>query len=182
MASARSGPANELGGLVVLVVDDEPVVRAYVARALTLAGVDVAVAADGREALRLVADDRVRPQVVITDIEMPMMSGVELAARLLAIRPSIRIVMMTGDPERAESARRHPGIVDAVLLKPMRIEDIVATVRAVANDDRPDDAAESGTRPQTGSPEQPRAGGSGSDAPDTGSSRSNTSPRRDDAR
>jgi two-component system, OmpR family, response regulator PrrA len=128
---------DELGGLVVLVVDDEPVVRAYVARGLALAGMDVAVAANGREALRLVAEDRVRPRVVVTDIEMPAMSGVELAARLLAIRPSIRIVMMTGDPERAEAARRHPAIVDDVLLKPMRIEDVVATVLAVAAaDDR----------------------------------------------
>jgi len=127
--------AEDLGGLSVLVVDDEPVVRAFVARALAVAGIDVAVAAEGREALRLVADDRVRPRVVLTDIEMPGMSGVELAARLLAIRPSIRIVMMTGDPDRAEAARRHPGIVDDVLLKPMRIEDIVDTVRAVATAD-----------------------------------------------
>jgi CheY-like chemotaxis protein len=123
---------DELAGLVVLVVDDEPVVRAYVARALALAGIEVAVAADGREALRLVAEDRVRPRVVLTDIEMPSMTGVELAARLLAIRPSIRIVMMTGDSERAQAARRHPAIVDDVLLKPMPIETIVDTVRAVA--------------------------------------------------
>jgi CheY-like chemotaxis protein len=128
--------ADDVGGLVVLVVDDEPVVRAYVARALTVAGMDVAVAADGREALRLVAEDRLRPAVVVTDIEMPAMSGVELAARLLAIRPTIRIVMMTGDPERAEAARRHPAIVDDVILKPMRLEAIVDTVRAVAARDR----------------------------------------------
>lgn len=130
-ASAGEG-SDELRELVVLVVDDEPVVRAYVARALVVAGMEVAVAADGREALRLVAEDRVRPRVVITDIEMPSMTGVELAARLLAIRPSIRIVMMTGDAERAEAARRHPAIVDDVLLKPMRIDAIVDTVRAVA--------------------------------------------------
>jgi CheY-like chemotaxis protein len=129
---SRTLAADEVGGPVVLVVDDEAVVRAYVARALTVAGMEVAVAADGREALRLVAEDRVRPAVVVTDIEMPQMSGVELAARLLAIRPSVRIVMMTGDEERAEAARRHPAIVDEVILKPMRLESIVDTVRAVA--------------------------------------------------
>lgn len=128
---------DELGGLVVLVVDDEPMIRAYVARALTVAGMEVAVAADGREALALVAEDRVRPAVVVTDIEMPSMSGVELAARLLAIRPSIRIVMMTGDPERAEAARRHPAIVDQVIDKPMRLETIVEAVRAAAAADLP---------------------------------------------
>jgi two-component system response regulator MprA len=128
----EGGTTEELGGLVVLVVDDEAVVRAYVARALAVAGMDVAVAADGREALRLVADDRVRPAVVVTDIEMQSMTGVELAARLLAMRPSIRIVMMTADPERAEAARRHPAIVDQVILKPMRLEAIVDAVRAAA--------------------------------------------------
>jgi CheY-like chemotaxis protein len=117
--------------MVVLVVDDEPVIRAYVARTLTLAGVEVAVAKDGREALRLVADGLVRPTVVVTDIEMPEMNGIELAARLLALRPRLRIVMMTGDPARAEAARLHPSIVDEVLLKPMRSDELVRAVRPV---------------------------------------------------
>src|SRR5688572_33451366 len=95
-------PADVPATLIVLVVRDEPVIRAYVARALTLAGMEVAVAATGREALRLVADGQIRPAVVVTDIEMPGMSGIELAARLLALRPAIRIVMMTGDPDRAD--------------------------------------------------------------------------------
>jgi CheY-like chemotaxis protein len=120
------------GDLVALVVDDEPVIRAYVARALTLAGVVVAVAASGREALRLVAEDRVRPAVLVTDIEMPGMTGIELAARVLALRPTIRVVMMTADPERADAARRHPSIVDDVLMKPMRIEELVSAVRPTA--------------------------------------------------
>ena len=122
-------PPDPAGGLAVLVVDDEPVIRAFVARALTLAGFEVTVAAGGREALRLVAEGLVRPAVVVTDIDMPGMSGVELVARLLALRPTLRVVMMTGDEERARSARSHPSIVDEVLLKPMRIEEIVAAVR-----------------------------------------------------
>ena len=115
--------------LAVLVVDDEPVIRAFAARALTLAGMDVAVAADGREALQLVAGDHVRPAVVVTDIEMPGMTGIELAARLLALRPTLRIVMMTADPDRATAARGHPSIVDEVLDKPVRAGDLVAAVR-----------------------------------------------------
>lgn len=122
-------PSDTAGPLTVLVVDDEAGIRAFVARALTLAGFEVAVAADGREALRLVAEGRVRPAVVVTDIEMPGMTGIELAARLLALRPALRIVMMTGDEERAEAARGHPSIVDEVLLKPMRAEALVHAVR-----------------------------------------------------
>ena len=123
------GSGDAGAGPVVLVVDDEPVIRAFVARVLTLAGMDVAVAANGREALRLVADGRVRPAVVVTDIEMPGMTGIELAARLLALRPALRIVMMTGDPARADAARGHPSIVDEVLLKPVRSADLVLAVR-----------------------------------------------------
>ncbi|MBA2380787.1 MAG: hypothetical protein H0V73_01635 [Chloroflexi bacterium] len=60
------------------------------------------------------------------------MSGIELAARLLALRPTVRIVMTTGDSERAEAARRHPSIVDEVLLKPVRHEELVRAVRPSA--------------------------------------------------
>jgi len=182
MASARTRRVDELGGLVVLVVDDEPVVRAFVARALTLAGVEVAVAADGPEALRLVVEDRVRPRVVVTDIEMPSMSGVELAARLLAIRPSIRIVMMTGDPERAEAARHHPGIVDAVLLKPMRVEEIVAAVRAVVNVDRPGDSRDAEPADPSGSPGEPPADSRSTRPPAQRSPRVNRARHPDDDR
>ena len=94
--------------MIVLVVDDDPVTRATVARSLTLARFDVATAASGRDALRLVADGRVLPAILVTDIEMPEMNGVELSARLLALRPALRVVMMTGDVDRAESARHHP--------------------------------------------------------------------------
>lgn len=117
----------------VLVVDDEAMTRASLARGLALAHFDIATAANGREALRLVADGRVQPAVLVTDIDMPEMNGVELAARLLALRPSLRVVMMTGDVDRAESARRHPSIVDAVLVKPIRVDDLVQVVTAAAS-------------------------------------------------
>jgi CheY-like chemotaxis protein len=117
------------GGLIVLVVDDEPVVRAWIARALTRSGIHVVVAADGRQALRLIADGTVRADVLLTDLEMPAMGGVELAARIHALRPTMRIVMMTGDPGKAASARERSTIVAAVLDKPIMIADLIAAVR-----------------------------------------------------
>ena len=124
-------PRGEGRGPAVLVVDDDPAIRAFVARALTQAGYEVATAGSGREALRLVADDHVRPVAIVTDIEMPQMTGVELAARLLALRPSVRVVMMTADPERAATARRHPSLVDRVLDKPMSLAELIDAVAAV---------------------------------------------------
>lgn len=125
----QPNPGETPSGFVVLVVDDEAVIRDAAARALTLAGMEVAVAAGGREALRLIAEDRIRPSVVVTNIELPTMTGIELAARLLALRPGLRIVMTTGDPDRAAAARGHPSIVDEVLLKPIRMEELIEAVR-----------------------------------------------------
>jgi CheY-like chemotaxis protein len=117
------------GRVVVLVVDDEPLIRAFVTRALERVGIDVVAAENGRKALRLVADGEVRPTVLLTDLEMPAMGGVELAARMHALRPDIRIVMMTGNAERAAVARDRSPIVAAVLDKPILIDDLVAAVR-----------------------------------------------------
>jgi CheY-like chemotaxis protein len=133
-ADSQSGgeggpPEAVLDPATVLVVDDEAIVRADVARILSRAGFAVSVADSGRAALRLVAEGRIRPAVVVTDIERPEMSGVELAARLLAIRPTVRIVMMTRDPERAASARNHPSIIDVVLLKPIHADELIEAVR-----------------------------------------------------
>jgi CheY-like chemotaxis protein len=115
-------------GPTILVVDHEPVSRATVARALTLAQFEVATASSGRDAVRLVAEGRVQPAVLVTDLEVPDMNGVELAARVLALRPAIRVVMVTGDTERAAGARRHPSIVDAVLLRPIDLDQLVDAV------------------------------------------------------
>jgi CheY-like chemotaxis protein len=121
---ARPAPARS-----VLVVDDDPAVVAVVARILRRDGAVVTAASGGRDALRAIADGRVRPTILLTDIDMPQMTGIELAARVAALRPGIRIVMMTGDPERAEAARRHRAEVGSVLLKPVSGPELLAAIR-----------------------------------------------------
>lgn len=116
---AHAGPAEAAAGAEVLVVDDDDGVRAWVRRVLDRADVPCVGAASGREALRLLADGRVRPAVLLTEIEMAGMTGIELAARLLSLRPVVRVVMMTSDPARAAAARSRPSIVATVLLKPI---------------------------------------------------------------
>ncbi|MCX7817714.1 MAG: PAS domain S-box protein [Kiritimatiellae bacterium] len=91
----------------VLVVDDEPGVRALAARMLRSAGYEVVEAANGIEALHLFEREPNRFDLVLTDIIMPAMSGPELIERLLAIRPSVRAICMTGyahDPFAVVSA------------------------------------------------------------------------------
>jgi CheY-like chemotaxis protein len=124
---SRDAPDNAATG-AVLVVDEDDAVRAWVARVLGRAGTPCFGAASGRDALRLVADGRIHPAVLLTAIELSGMTGIELVARLLSIRPEVRVVMMTADPARAAAARSHSSIVGTVLLKPIDAVELVAAV------------------------------------------------------
>lgn len=128
-ASTEGSPARAQGlARSILVVDDDPGVLALVSRILRRAGGEVTTATSGGEALRLIAGGHVQAGLLLTDIDMPGMTGIELAARMVALRPGIRVVMMTGDPRSAEAARQHPDLVEAVLVKPITIEDVLAAV------------------------------------------------------
>jgi DNA-binding response OmpR family regulator len=83
---------------VVLVVDDEPRVLGYMARALTEAGYRVQTASSGRQALEQAADPSAPLDVLVTDISMPVLTGVELAALVTERRPSTRVLLVTGAP------------------------------------------------------------------------------------
>ena len=99
---ATTRPAErrgELGGKVLL-VEDDPSVREVTRRVLIKAGHDVIAAGSGREALALLA--RVSDiQLLLTDVVMPGMSGVELAERAALVAPSVGVVYMSGYPERS---------------------------------------------------------------------------------
>lgn len=127
---AASGEPPIGGGSVraVLVVEPDPETRSTVCQLLQRAGMVAVAAADGKAALRLVAGGAVRPDVLLTTIELPTMSGIELAARTLALRPGVRVVMMTGDPSRAAAARDHESIVATVVVKPIDPGELVAAV------------------------------------------------------
>jgi CheY-like chemotaxis protein len=80
----------------ILVVDDEPMVRAFACRVLREAGFRVSEASDGAEAWDLVSRGGAEPDAVLTDIVMPRLTGVELFHRLAESRPHLPIVLMSG--------------------------------------------------------------------------------------
>ncbi|MFL5680653.1 MAG: response regulator [Chloroflexota bacterium] len=112
----------------ILVVDDEPAIRRFVADSLRGAGYEVMTAASGRDALAIVYEDNGTPALLVTDIEMPAMTGVELAARVRADRPAIRVVLMTGREASAARAREREGLVEGVLLKPFGLAELLDAV------------------------------------------------------
>jgi two-component system response regulator AtoC len=114
----------------VLVVDDDPDLRAFVRLALEAAGYDVEVAANGREALQFFADNP--PDVVVTDIFMPEMDGFELIMKLKGYEPRVPIIAISGGGRFRDPSIARPAIaLGAVemLVKPFDRSAIVAAVR-----------------------------------------------------
>lgn len=113
---------------VVLVVDDESTVRRFARRVLVEHGYDVHEAANGVEALELVQATFDRLDVVVSDIVMPKLNGVELLRRLAMVRPQLPVILMSGyaGPQLAERGIEAPC---SILAKPFSAETLVAEVR-----------------------------------------------------
>lgn len=109
----------------ILVVDDESSVRKLVRQALALQGYAVTEAAGGEEALRLCTDSTQTIELVVTDIRMPGLNGCELAAKLAACRPDLRLLFMSGFSVPPEC-----GIDVPVVRKPFSLESLAAAVAA----------------------------------------------------
>jgi len=87
----------------VLLAEDDPSLQSLFLRALTEAGCLVETAADGLELLRL--GSSLTPDVVISDIALPGCDGIRACSLLKAAKPGLRIILMTGDSNRARRAR-----------------------------------------------------------------------------
>ncbi len=118
----------------ILVADDSRTIRAVVRRALSGAGFDVTLAADGKEAVQLARRDR--PNLVILDIQMPEMDGYQACQEILALAdrcPQLPIVFLTKDTAKHLSALGNE--LGAYLRKPVTDETLLSTVRTLLHQD-----------------------------------------------
>lgn len=111
----------------MLVVDDEPYIRQILADFLTIEGYDVQVAADGLDAQQQLS--RASFDVVLTDLKMPNVTGIELLRRVTVAYPATLTIIMTGfgTVETAIDAMKE-GAYDYVL-KPFKTDEIMTVVR-----------------------------------------------------
>jgi PAS domain S-box-containing protein len=114
----------------VLVVEDDPLVRAVVARELAAQGYRVAEAPDGQAALERLAQTRDPFDVLITDLAMPHMDGRELAARAARVRPNLQVLFMSGHPDEATRRALIEGD-QSYLQKPFTAEELLARLEEV---------------------------------------------------
>ncbi|MGH3014483.1 MAG: response regulator transcription factor [Gaiellaceae bacterium] len=116
--------------MTIMVVDDEAPVREALRRALRLEGYDVALAADGDEALRRLAEGP-QPDALLLDVLMPGVDGLEVCRRLRRSGSRLPVLMLTA---RAEVSDRVSGLdagADDYLAKPFALQELFARVRAL---------------------------------------------------
>ena len=118
-------------GGTVLLVEDSDVVRAVVAKMLEEGGLTVLQASGGEEALAFARRGDAQIDLLLTDIVMPEVSGVELADRLERERPDVRILFMTGYAEEVVVNEGILGKGRECIGKPFTQEQITRRVRKI---------------------------------------------------
>lgn len=113
----------------VLVVDDEPAVRDAVQRALKLDNYDVETAADGVEALNSLKVSA--PDLIVLDLLMPKVDGLEVCRRLRAAGDSTPILMLTARDSVENRVEGLDAGADDYLVKPFALDELLARVRAL---------------------------------------------------
>lgn len=122
----------------LLLVDDEPPVRWTMKRQLESLGYRVTVAGDGGEALELL---RARPgefDLVLSDVTMPRVSGVELARTWLAERPAAKLILYTGFSDAIDATHARALGLKALLAKPIGRDSLAAALRAALDPAAPE--------------------------------------------
>ncbi|KYH33403.1 response regulator [Neomoorella mulderi] len=113
----------------ILIVDDQHGVRTLLQLAFQEEGYQVATAINGRDALRQV--ERWRPDVVVMDVRMPIMGGLEALPRIKALAPHTAVIIMSAYVDAATLPEVwHLGASDFIY-KPFDLEELKARVRAL---------------------------------------------------
>jgi len=112
----------------VLIVDDEDSMRMLVARAIAMDGHDIATAQDGAEALEILSSEQGAFDLLLTDIQMPVMDGIALALATARDFPNLTILLMTGFADQRERASGLHAIAHDVITKPFSVADIRTAV------------------------------------------------------
>jgi PAS domain S-box-containing protein len=132
-AAASKPTGMQRGTGTILVVDDEPQVRATAARVLREAGYTVFEAADGGQAMAI-AETLPKLDLLLTDVVMPRMSGFELASQLGRSTLDLKVIFMSGYSSDVRSLAIQPAVRFATLLeKPFTVGSLTGAVRERLN-------------------------------------------------
>lgn len=113
----------------ILLAEDEGSLRELVSRALVMDGHEVVENCDGAEALDALVRHGGRFDLLLTDIRMPMMDGIELAQSAARDFPAMPILLMTGYADQRERAENLQLLIHDVIAKPFTLATLCGAVR-----------------------------------------------------
>lgn len=108
----------------ILIVEDDDSVRALAARALERLGHSVDLACDGTGGLARITDTQADYDLVLSDIRMPEMDGIQMAIQAAATYPSLKIMLFTGYADQRERAEELNGVIIDVMQKPFALAEL----------------------------------------------------------
>lgn len=127
---AQMDDRNEPQMIRILLAEDEAAMRTYLARALENAGYGVVAVDRGTEALPLLQDPDQHFDLLLSDIVMPEMDGIELAQRCAEVSPKTKVMFITGFAAVSLKASREAPQAK-VLSKPFHLKDLVLEVERI---------------------------------------------------
>jgi len=116
------------GAAVVLLAEDDQSVRRLVSTELGRRGFTVIAAEDGRAALEMFTVHKDRVDVIVTDVVMPRMNGADLAKAVEKIQPGVKILFISGHPERAGVGLNPTGVTN-LLMKPFTADTLATRIK-----------------------------------------------------
>lgn len=120
--SGTTGAGHDLTGQTIILLDDDPEVAAVAAAFLEARGAEVAVCIDPRDAVEAVEDAPEAWSAVVTDYDMPHLTGGDVAERIKRLNPALPVVLVTALARRLSDPRIADGTIDAVLPKPADLD------------------------------------------------------------
>lgn len=130
--------------LQILVVEDDEAISAPLSRGLRREGYDVVLREDGSSGLAAGLDPEV--SLVILDVGLPHLDGLEVCRRLRAARPKLQILLLTALAEEVHAVDGLDAGADDYVAKPFRLAELLARVRAAARRAEPQEVAAAGVR------------------------------------
>jgi len=129
----KQAASDLTGSARILLVEDEDAVRTFSARALSNKGYQVMDAPGGAAALQLLADGKIVPEILITDVMMPEMDGTTLAKQVKEKYPGVKIIFISGYAE--DRFKEHLGADVWFLPKPFTLKQLATKVKEVIDEE-----------------------------------------------
>ena len=129
--SAPAQPEKSTGSETILLVEDQAPIREVISAYLMRLGYNVLTAPDGEAALSIAATQQKSIDLVVTDLLMPNMGGLELATRMKQLHPETKVLFMSGYPD--EAIRSQEGLTEDVeiMQKPFSMKSLAAKARSI---------------------------------------------------